>query len=354
MSDVLAELLAVLDTTVLEETGDGRFVLLTAAGSGIEHLLGVVEGSGTVALVGRSDFLDNFLVDAAGVWSGASPAMLRSGEWLEDGPDGKVPLEATALRHGDRRFLLVEALGASYEERVLTLQIARENRLAQEWLDAEVKRRTSQIRAREEEIAVRLTMATGVRDHETGAHIRRIGRLAELLATDLGWGADDIDDIRVAATMHDIGKIGIPDDILLKPARLSPGERMIMQRHTEFGARILESQEIPLLRVAQGIALSHHEAWDGSGYPRGLREAEIPEAARIVTVVDVFDAMTHARPYKPALSEEETIRFLDEGRGTLFDPELVGIFLDQMPEVRRIQQSLPDGAPEIDLPLVPL
>ena len=351
MSGLIEELLGALDTVVLESTEDGRFRLLTPTAVWMEHLCEGSAENELFRLEGKSPFLENFLVDAAGHWLSADDALLRSGAWLEEAPAGKSPLEAVAVLRAGRRILVLRMLGEAYEDRVATLQIARDNRLDQERLDAEVHRRTAQIREREEEIAVRLTMAAGVRDHETGAHIRRIGQLSGLVASRLGWSREDIADMRVAAPMHDIGKIGIPDEILLKPARLSPAERTIMERHAEFGARILSSHEIPLLDLARRIALCHHEAWDGSGYPRGIRGEDIPTEARIVTVVDVYDAMTHARPYKPAIQEDETLRSLIEGRGKLFDPELVDVFLDLLPEVREVQQSLPDGAPEIELPI---
>ncbi|MDX1384689.1 MAG: HD domain-containing protein, partial [Thermoanaerobaculia bacterium] len=289
-----------------------------------------------------SPFLDNFLVDAEAVWEGRGGEPLRSGVWLEPGGDERMPLEAIALHHSGRRVLLLRRQGEAWRQRVESLQTARENRLEQESLEAEVRRQTAQIRDREEEIAMRLTMAVGVRDYETGAHIRRIGQGAAVVAQALGWSADDVADLRIAAPMHDVGKVGVPDDILLKPAGLSAEERIVMQRHTSFGARLLESDDIPLLDLARQIALSHHEAWNGTGYPAGLREDEIPEAARIVTVVDVFDAITHARPYKKALPEAAAVRALEEGRGRVFEETVVEAFLDHLAEVREIARKLRD------------
>jgi HD-GYP domain-containing protein (c-di-GMP phosphodiesterase class II) len=351
MTDLLAGLYTALDTIVLIAEDDGRFRLLTDPVPWALELVPVERRGECCALQGRSPFLDNFMVDAHQLWRAGGPGPLRSGPWHEtSAARNEVALEATAVVHEGCRLLLVRMLGEEYEQRVATLQTSRDNRLDQEWLEAEVRKRTAQIREREEEITIRLTTAVGLRDDETGAHVRRIGHYAAIVAQSLGWAGTDVADLRVAAPMHDIGKIGIPDHILLKPGPLTKAERSVMQRHTEYGARILRSNKIGLLELAGQIALSHHEAWDGSGYPQRLRAEEIPLAARIVTVVDVYDALTHERPYKPAFSERQAITYIEDHRGTYFDTELVSVFLDQLAEIRRVRESVTDDAIGIAVP----
>jgi putative two-component system response regulator len=216
----------------------------------------------------------------------------------------------------------------------------REEKLAalefEERLEREVASRVQGLRQREEEIALRLVWASEYRDNQTGAHIRRIGLFSAALAETLGWEPASVDDVRIAATMHDVGKIGVPDTILRKPGRLSTEEFEIIKRHVEIGADILGGSDLPLLRMAHDIALAHHERWDGRGYPNGLQGEEIPEAARIVAVADVFDALLHERPYKSALSEAEALRIMTEERGKHFDPRIFDAFLLSLPALRRI------------------
>lgn len=202
-------------------------------------------------------------------------------------------------------------------------------------LEEEVRRRTEEIRRRELEVAERLVVASEFRDDDTGHHVRRIGLLASRLGRVLGWAEREVEDLRVAATMHDLGKIGIPDRLLLKPGPLTAEERAEMQRHPELGAGILEGTDVPMLEMAREIALCHHERWDGEGYPRGLEGEAIPEAARIVSVVDVYDALTHERVYRPARSVAETLHVLRTDRARAFDPRIVDAFLEHRDEVVR-------------------
>lgn len=189
-------------------------------------------------------------------------------------------------------------------------------------LEEEVRQRTSQIRQREEEIVLRLAQAAEYRDDETGEHIRRVGQFASELARLLGWSETETDNIGLAAPMHDIGKMGIPDAILRKPGKLTPEEFGIIKTHPEIGGRILERSKIPLLKMAFDIALGHHEKWDGSGYPRGLRGTEIPESARIVAVCDVYDALVHDRIYRRAYPKDEALAIMSESNGKHFDPNV--------------------------------
>jgi putative two-component system response regulator len=228
-------------------------------------------------------------------------------------------------------------------------------------LEAKVRQQMQAIRRAHEETILRLLSASRYRDEETGAHIKRTGLYCELFAEVLGWPADQIQNIRLAAPMHDLGKIGIPDAILQKPGKLTPEEFAVMKTHTVIGARMLEGSESAILQMAHEIAMAHHERWDGSGYPRGLAGLEIPESARILAIVDVYDALTHRRVYHEALPEDQAMEIMEQGRGKHFDPFLFGIFLSLLPEIRRIAQQNPDdrvvgyvrAAPGAVLPAAP-
>jgi putative two-component system response regulator len=189
-------------------------------------------------------------------------------------------------------------------------------------LEEEVRQRTGQIREREEEIVLRLVQAAEYRDDETGEHIRRVGRYASEIARAAGWTAVETDNIRLAAPMHDVGKIGVPDAILRKPGKLTPEEFVVIQTHPTIGARILERSKVPLLEMARDIALCHHEKWDGSGYPRGLRGEDIPISARIVAVCDVYDALVSDRVYRLAYPKDEALAIMSESNGKHFDPSV--------------------------------
>ncbi len=217
-----------------------------------------------------------------------------------------------------------------------------ENREYTTRLEDKVREQTHAIRKAHEETIHRLVKASLYRDTETGAHIKRTGWYSELLAAAAGWDSQQVEQIRLAAPMHDIGKIGIPDAVLRKPGKLTPSEFSVMQTHAELGARILAGSESAVLCLAQEIARCHHEHWDGTGYPAGLRGTEIPESARIVAIVDAYDALTHDRVYRPAMTESEALAILEEGRGTHFDPRLLDLFMSLLPEMRAIAEALTD------------
>ncbi len=293
----------------------------------------------------RFPFVDNFLVDAGEVWRNPQDSRrLRSGPWIETDTDGNEhALEAIALNWKNQRLLFLEMLGESYEMRRSFLQIGREGVLNQELLEKEVRKQTREIRAREEEIALRLVCAADSRDDgETGSHIRRLGLYSELLAHHLGWSETEAEEIRIAAPMHDIGKIGIPDHILKKPGQLTESEFEIMKLHPEIGGRILSNSDAPLVQMARDICLGHHEKWDGSGYPRGLAGEAIPVSARIVAIVDVFDALIHKRVYKDEIPVDAAIELLQQGRGTHFDPEILDLFLELKDEMTEIAFDFSD------------
>lgn len=172
----------------------------------------------------------------------------------------------------------------------------------------------------------RLALAAEFRDDDTFAHTERVGATAAEIAAQLGWDGDRVAILRLAAPLHDVGKIGIDDSILRKPGRFTAEEFEAMKAHTDLGARLLESSGSPILQLATVIARSHHERWDGMGYPAGLSGEAIPLAGRIVAVADVFDALTHERPYKAAWSLEDSLAEIRRGAGTHFDPRVVDAF----------------------------
>jgi HD-GYP domain-containing protein (c-di-GMP phosphodiesterase class II) len=194
-------------------------------------------------------------------------------------------------------------------------------------LEDEVRARTADLRASELEIVGRLARAVESRDEETGDHIERIGRLARRLAEAAGLPAEEAEMIERASAMHDVGKIAIPDEILRKPAPLTAAERAIMKRHTTVGAEMLAGSRSPLVRRAEEIARTHHERWDGTGYPAGLAGEDIPLAGRICALCDVFDALVSDRPYKSAWPVQDALREIADQSGRHFDPRLVELFL---------------------------
>lgn len=188
------------------------------------------------------------------------------------------------------------------------------------------------------ELILRLGDVVESRSNEAGNHVRRMAQVCHLLAQASGMPEDEVATLMHAAPMHDVGKIGIPDRILQKPGPLDPDEWKVMQSHVTIGAEIIGEHEGGMLALASQIALTHHEKYDGSGYPNGLRGEDIPLVGRIVAIADVFDALTSKRPYKKAWTEDEALTFLREQKGRHFDPALVDLFLEQMPAVRAVQQ----------------
>jgi putative two-component system response regulator len=198
--------------------------------------------------------------------------------------------------------------------------------------------RMEELRATRLAVVQRLGLAAEYKDNETGLHVIRMSHFAQVLGLAAGMGAAEAEDLLHAAPMHDVGKIGIPDRILQKPGPLDPDEWRIMQRHAQIGADNIGEHGGGMLALARSIALTHHEKWDGSGYPNGLQGAAIPLAGRIVALADVFDALTSERPYKPAWNEEAAIDYLQAQKGRHFDPQLVDLFISRLPEIRAIRQ----------------
>jgi putative two-component system response regulator len=212
------------------------------------------------------------------------------------------------------------------ETRLLYLQIQTQNQILE---------RTRALEEAQVEIIERLAVAAEFRDDNTGQHTQRVGQMSALLARQLGLPDTQVSLIRRAAPLHDVGKLGVPDTILLKLGKLSDEEFAVVKTHTVIGARILSGGKFPLLRLAEEIAFSHHERWDGSGYA-GIPGTRIPLAGRIVSVADVFDALTQQRPYKPAWPVSDAIAEIDRQRGRQFDPDVVDAFIrviEQQPAV---------------------
>lgn len=205
-------------------------------------------------------------------------------------------------------------------------------------LDDMVQVRTGELRRTRLQVVQRLGRAAEYRDNETGNHILRMSHISALLAKSIGWNAADCELMLHASPMHDIGKIGIPDHILLKPGKFEYEEWEIMKTHAIIGANILEGDDSDLMKCAGEIALSHHEKWDGTGYPYGLSGEAIPLTGRIAALADVFDALTSERPYKKAWTVEAAVGWIKENRGTHFDPDLVEVFLVQLPEILKIRE----------------
>jgi putative two-component system response regulator len=192
----------------------------------------------------------------------------------------------------------------------------------------------------------RLALAAEYRDQEFGGHILRISSYSALIAEKLGWAAEEVHKLRLASPMHDVGKIGIPDNILLKPGILTSGEFELMKTHTTIGAAILEGAESEIMRIGREIALTHHERWDGTGYPEGLQGESIPLRGRIVGLADVWDAYTSKRHYKSGSSTEKALELIRRERGRHFDPDMVDIFVANIDEVVRIKRESERGCTE--------
>ncbi|HEX2649730.1 MAG TPA: HD domain-containing phosphohydrolase [Burkholderiales bacterium] len=213
-------------------------------------------------------------------------------------------------------------------------------------LEGMVDEATREIREREKETLLRLARAGEFRDEETGYHLIRMARYSRLIANAIGLERDEAESIELAAPLHDIGKIGIPDGILLKPARLDEPEWSTMQRHPVIGHEILKGSASKYVRMGALIALGHHERYDGKGYPNGLEGDHIPLCARIVAVADVYDALTSVRPYKKAWKSPDAFDYIRAQRGKHFDPRLADAFLGMGERVLEVQRDLQDPTSE--------
>jgi HD-GYP domain-containing protein (c-di-GMP phosphodiesterase class II) len=242
----------------------------------------------------------------------------------------KASLDAVFDEHPVAARRMLGSLGAA-------LTAAKEQlALQNDVLERKVDERTRDLREAQLEVVRRLSQLAESRDSDMGVHITRMSRLASALGRAAGLGTDDSELLLHAAAMHDIGKIAIPESILMKPGRLNPAEWELMKTHTTIGANLLSGSRSPVVRMAETIALTHQERWDGSGYPRGLAGERIPLVGRICAVCDVFDALISERPYKHAWSVEEALAEMAAGSGSHFDPGIVGLFLSRFEEFRAL------------------
>ena len=248
-----------------------------------------------------------------------------------------------ALSAGARDFLTKPLSPAEVRLRVRNLLETRflheQMREHNATLEERVAERTLELEDARLEILYRLARAAEFRDDQSGQHTLRVGRIAGRLAQVLGLAEDEQQLIARAAPLHDIGKIGIPDTVLLKQDRLDTAERTVIESHTTIGADILSGSRFALLQLAEEIALSHHERWDGAGYPNGLAQERIPISGRITAVADVFDALTHERPYKKAWTVKDALREIEASAGSHFDPAVVEALLRIAPELRVLEAS---------------
>jgi len=241
-------------------------------------------------------------------------------------------------------------------------RLLRENRLYQENLEQLVRERTAELEETRHQVMLRLSRAAEFKDNETGHHVLRVGKISRLLGQALGMDEKRTNLLGECAALHDIGKIGIPDEVLLKPGRLTAEEFSIMRRHCAYGCEILgplgskdeacticadpvavlQARGNELLDLARVLALFHHERWDGMGYPFGLKGIDIPLEARIVSVVDVYDALCSDRPYKSAMTDEAAKKILSEGSGSQFDPDVIKVFFLHSQEIREIRERWKD------------
>ncbi|QPJ66192.1 MAG: response regulator [Candidatus Nitrohelix vancouverensis] len=267
--------------------------------------------------------------------------------------DQDFDVRIRALTQGAKDFLTKPLVPMEVMRRITNLLESRlmHNELNEqnEILEATVRARTAELSNTRLEIVHRLGKAGEYRDNETGNHVIRIGCFSACIGKALGLNASECELLRNASPMHDIGKIGIPDSILLKRAPLTDDEWGVMRKHTLYGAEIFSGNESPLIKTAHIVALQHHEKWDGSGYPNSLKEEEISLEARIVSICDVFDALTSVRPYKEAWDLGDTLDFMKKNKGSHFDPAVYEKFLSVLPEILEIKNALNDGGKEISI-----
>jgi putative two-component system response regulator len=270
---------------------------------------------------------------------------------IDDSAVGSLALEMGAYGYLVKPFRIAELLinvenalrrhrlecqARSYRDRLERIVLERTQSL-QDTI-ALLKESNSKLTQAQEETIFRLARAAESRDEDTGEHVQRMSKYCEAFARFLDWPAERCQDFGLASSLHDIGKIAIPDRVLLKPGKLDMEEFVLMKQHPEHGYRILEGSTAELLRLAGVIAWTHHERYDGSGYPRGLKADGIPLEGRVTTIADVFDALTNARPYKPAFPVERAVEIMRKASGSQFDPVLLDLFLGKLDDILAIKQ----------------
>jgi len=258
------------------------------------------------------------------------------------------------MREGAYDYLVkpfnLDEVSISAQRALEKRRLVLENRAYQQHLEDMVLKRTAELKQAIEKVKQasldtihRLSRAAEYKDEDTGTHIKRMSYYSAIIARKMGLSDREAENILYAAPMHDVGKIGIPDHILLKPGKLDKDEWEIMKKHPAIGAEILRGSDAEFIQLAETIALTHHERWDGSGYPGGLKGAEIPLVGRIVAIADVFDALTSKRPYREPLSVEESLKIIQEGDGTHFDPSVVEAFFAVKDEILATREKYKGG-----------
>ena len=251
-----------------------------------------------------------------------------------------------ALSNGANDFLNKPIDQIEVELRVRNLLKIRNSYLLHEQnehnLEEQVNQRTKELNYSIKALINSLATAGELRDNETGKHVQRVGQYAKVLAKGLSLPTEICEMIELTAPLHDIGKIGIPDSILLKPARLTDEERQVMNNHTTYPEVLVGPHDSPLIQMAKTIATTHHEKWDGSGYPNRLSGESIPIEGRITAIADVFDALTTVRPYKDAWPVAEAVAYIEEQSGKSFDPSVVSVFMKNKDDIERISKELAD------------
>jgi putative two-component system response regulator len=285
-------------------------------------------------------------------WPGTPVVMVTA---VDDPSVAKVAVDAGAYGYIIKPFEPNEVI-INLMNALRRSVLENENRQHREALEQMVSERTQELRkamghleethdelkVAKEEVIKRLGMAAEFRDEETGQHIQRMSLYTSELASLCGLNQDEVELIRVASPLHDAGKIGIPDAILRKPGRHTPEEFEIMKKHAEIGHEMLVGSGFPVLDMAAVIAYTHHEKWDGSGYPRQITAENIPLAGRITAISDVFDALTTKRIYKPAYSVEKSTAIMKQGRGKHFDPTILDLFINNLDVFLAIKERFPD------------
>ncbi len=326
---------------LVETDGALRFCVVQNDAISIEQVRGAPQVSprsiaGYVARGGRS-------VNVADAYALPAEAEFEFNNWFDRQTGYRTrSVLALPMTNPDGRVLgvvqLINARGDGFDPRHEELVLALASQAA---VAVENSRLRLELREAYRETIFRLARAAEHRDTDTGDHIQRVSRYAAEIALGAGYPADEVEDLLLAVSMHDVGKIAVPDAILKKPGRFTDEERVEIEKHAELGARILGGSAVAVLELSREIAHTHHEKWDGTGYPRGLRGEEIPLAGRICALADVFDALTSQRCYKPAMPIEQACDIIREGVGTHFDPRLADVFFERLPRLLEIRAAHP-------------